>query len=323
MRAALIESIGSPPRPAEVPEPRRAAGQALVEVAAAPLNPIDLSIASGRFYTPASEVPYIPGKEGVGRVLEADSLVAGARVYFPMPGGLGGPGALAERAAVDESAAIELPDVLDDATAASLGVAGLAAWLPLEWRARLRAGETVLVLGASGAVGQIAVQAARLLGAGRVVAAARSPEGLERARELGADATVAIDERSGPERLGEAFVDAAGEEIDVTVDPLWGVPAVAAAHAAARGGRIIQVGQSAGSEAAMPSAPVRGKLLEIRGHTNLAAPQETVASAYRRMVEHAAAGRLQVELETFGLEEVTSAWRRQGEHPRSKLVVSP
>lgn len=323
MRAVLVEEIGRPPSVHEAPEPERAEGQALVEVGAAPINPIDLSIASGRFYRPPSELPYVPGKEGVGRVLEGTSLAPGTRVYFPMPGGLGGPGSLAERAAVNESAAIEVTGALDDATAACLGVAGLAAWLPLEWRARLEEGETVLVLGASGPVGQIAIQAARLMGAGRVVAAARSAAGLARARELGADATVELGESEGPEELGEAFREAAGGPIDVTVDPLWGEPAVAAAHAAAERGRIVQVGQSASPQATIPSAAIRGKLLEILGHTNLAAPGEVVAGAYRRMAEHAAAGRLQIEHETLPLDDVAEAWERQAAFPRRKLVMRP
>ena len=306
-----------------MPEPERGEGCTLVEVAAAPLNPIDLSIAAGRFYEGPAELPYIAGKEGLGRVLEADSLATGARVYFPMPGGLGGAGSFSERAAPLEERAIAVPDGVDDSLAACLGVAGLAAWLPLEWRARLREGERVLVLGASGAVGQIAVQAARLLGARVVVAAARDPGGLERARELGADATVDLAAADEPERLAEAIEAAAGGRVDVTLDPLWGAPVAAATLAAARGGRIVQIGQSAGSEATLASAPIRGKMLSILGHTNQAAPPDVIADAYRRMVEHAAAGRLTVDHETVPLERVADAWERQEAFPRRKLVLEP
>ncbi|HEV2076198.1 MAG TPA: zinc-binding dehydrogenase, partial [Thermoleophilaceae bacterium] len=203
------------------------------------------------------------------------------------------------------------------------GIAGLAAWLPLEWRARLQEGETVLVLGASGAVGQVAIQAARILGAGTVVAAARSGDGLERARVLGADATVRIEDAVQPEELAEAIVEAADGPIDVTVDPLWGEPAVAAAHAAAECGRIVQVGQSAGARAELPSAPVRGKLLAVLGHTNLKAPREVVADAYRRMTGHAAEGRLEVEHEVLPLDRVAEAWERQTAFPHRKLVLAP
>src|SRR5207248_6952801 len=131
----------------------------------------------------------------------------------------------AERAAAPDDAFVQIDADVDDALAACLGVAGLAAWLALEWRGDLREGETVLVLGASGAVGLIAVQAAKLLGAGRVVAAARNPEGLERARSLGADATVKLDEHDD---LAAAFLDACDGQPDLTIDPLRREPGPAA-----------------------------------------------------------------------------------------------
>jgi NADPH2:quinone reductase len=323
VRAALIEEVGGLPRFAEARDHDSGEGDALIEVTAAPVNPIDLAIAAGRFYGGVPDVPYVPGMEGVGHVLEAKSVAAGTHVRFETPGGLGGPGCMAERAVAAEARLIELPENADDAVAACLGIAGLAAWLALEHRARVEEGETVLVLGASGAVGQVAVQAARLLGAGRVVAAARSAEGLERARELGADATVELAESEDPEALGQRLREAAGDPIDVTVDPLWGDVAVAAAHAAADEGRIVQLGQSGGPEARIPSALVRGKLLAILGHTTLKTPHEVVVRAYGRMLEHAAAGRLAVELEELALERVAEAWERQAGFPGRKLVLRP
>lgn len=323
MRAAWIEQVGGLPSLRDLPDPVRGEGQVLVEVRAAPLNPIDLSTAAGRFYGGLPDVPYVPGKEGVGRVLEGDSLEPGKRVWFLAPGGHGGDGALAERATVVEARAVELPEAIDDAPAACFGIAGLAAWLALEHRARLQEGETVLVLGASGAVGQVAIQAARVMGAGRVVAAARSLEGLERARALGADATVELGGGEAADVLGERLREAAGGGVDVSVDPLWGEPAVAAAHAAAKGGRIVQLGQSAGAEARLPSALVRGKALTILGHANAAVPHEITADAYRRMLGHAVAGRLAVAHEVLPLERVTEAWESQARSPGRKLVLAP
>jgi NADPH2:quinone reductase len=321
MRGARLGALGEHPTFAELPEPGRAEGQALVEVSAAPLNPIDLSVASGVFYAAGDLTPYVPGMEGLGYVVEGERLAAGTRVYFPAQGGLGGRnGAMAERTVIDEAAAVEVPEGTDDALAACFGVAGLAAWLPLEWRAKLEQGETVLVLGATGALGTIAVQAAKLLGAGRVVAAARDPEALERLRELGADAWV---DMSSEDDLPGAFTRAAGGEIDVTIDPLWGEPASAAASASAHGGRIVQIGQTASTEATFSSGTIRGKMLSILGHSNMAAPYEVRAAAYRRMVEHAAAGRLRMEVETYPLERVREAWQAQTGFPRRKLVLLP
>ena len=320
MRAAVVEKVGSPPVAGEAPDPERGPGQALVEVTAAPINPIDVTIAAGRFYAGSPEVPYVPGKEGFGRVIEADGLERGARVYFETTGGLGGNGSFGERVAVAEEELVAVEEELDDALASSLGIAGLAAWLAVEWRAKLERGETVLVLGASGAVGIIAVQAAKLMGAGRVVAAARDSDALERARERGADATVDL---SAGGDLAQAFRDAAGGGIDVTVDPLWGDPAVAALQAAAPNGRLVHLGQSASPEATIPSAPVRGNTLTIVGHTSLGASREVKSAAYLKLVGHAAAGRLVLDTEIFALDGVTDAWRRQASFPYRKLVLTP
>jgi NADPH2:quinone reductase len=155
-----------------------------------------------------------------------------------------------------------------------------------------------------------------------VVAAARSEEGLERARQLGADATVRIAEQSRDE-LAEAFVDAAGGQIDLTIDPLWGEPAAAAVHATGHGGRLVHVGQSAGPEASFSSNDVRGRLISILGHTNYAAPLEARRDAYLTMLRHAAAGELTVAHERLPLDRAPEAWERQQASPGRKLVLVP
>ena len=314
MRAALIEQIGEPPVVGEAAEPERGPGQALVEVTAAPLNPIDISIGEGRFYGGSPDPPYVCGREGVGRVLEGETLDPGTVVYFDTNA------AVAERAVVQEAQAIPLPDGADHAVAASLGVAGLAGWMPLAWRAPLSGGERVLVLGASGAVGMIALQAAKHFGAGTVVAAARDRDGLARARELGADATVDL---SAAGDLTAAFLEAAGGPVDVTVDPLWGAPAVAAIGAGAIGGRLVQVGQSAGAEATIASSFVRGKAFSILGFSNFVVPREVKRDGYLEMVELAMAGNLHIDRETLPLDWAGEAWRRQKESPGKKLVLVP
>ncbi len=322
MRAAIIERVAEPPRPGEVAEPQRRPGESLVEMRAASLNPIDLAIASGRFYAGPPQVPYVPGTEGSGVILEGETLPPGTRVRFEVQAGYGRNGALAERVAAADRDLITLPDPADDALAAAVGIAGLAAWLALGRRAQLRAGETVLVLGASGAVGQFAVQAAKLLGAGRVVAAARSARGLERARHLGADAVVVLGDGSR-EELVERFRHAAGGEIDIVVDPLWGEPAMAAIGALGLEGRLVNLGQSAGGEATLSSAAVRGRMRAILGHSNLTTPQALKADAYRTLLTHATNGELSVDLEEVSLEEIAAAWERQASFPYRKIVVRP
>jgi NADPH2:quinone reductase len=209
---------------------------------------------------------------------------------------------------------------LRDEVAACLGIPALAAWLGLEWRGNIRPGETVLVLGASGVLGMIAVQAAKLLGAGRVVAAGRSQEGLRRATELGADATVQL---GSEEDLVERFTAAAAGNLDLVIDPLWGPPALAALRVLRMGGRLVQLGQAAGPEISLPSGAVRGRQLTILGHTNFAVPWEIKAQAFQTMAGHAAAGRLKVSYETLPLEEAPEAWRRQASSPGRKLIVIP
>lgn len=320
MRAAWIKELGSLPEIGEAPDPAREEGEALVRVEAVPLNPIDVNVGAGRFYGGSPPLPYVPGCEGVGRVVEGDTLAPGTLVWAHGAGmGTRRDGALAELLSVPEDAVFSLPDGTDPVLAGALGIAGLAGWLPVAVRAPVQQGETVLVLGATGTVGLVALQGARLLGAGRIVAAGRRPEALERARRLGADAVVSLD----AEDLAEAFREACGGEgPSLVVDPLWGEPVVAAARAAARGARIVHIGQSAGPAAALLSADVRGKELNVLGFSNFGTPREVVHREYLRLVEHAQAGELEVEIATFPFDRTAQAWERQAEGAGAKVVVT-
>ena len=322
MKAVVVTELGKPPVLQDVPEPERADGEALLEILAAPINPVDLGVASGRFFGGSPPLPYVAGAEAVGRVLESEAHPEGTLVWTGMQGlGITRTGVMAERGVARDDGIVPVPDDVDPALAASLGIAGLAGWLPLEWRAPVRDGETVLVLGATGTLGLVAVQAAKILGAGRVVAAGRRPEGLERARRAGADATVQLD---GAENLADALKEACGGDgPNVILDPLWGDPVVAALQAAAPGARVVQVGQSAGADAAIPSGSVRGKMLDILGYTNLRLDFDVLAPGYRTLVSHAAAGRIQIDLERVPLDQAIEAWQRQAAGPDTKLVVIP
>jgi NADPH:quinone reductase-like Zn-dependent oxidoreductase len=312
MRAAVLSEYGAPPAPGDFPEPPApAAGQAAVDVVLAGLNPVDRHIASGRFYAGSPPLPYVPGREGVVRRPD------GSLAYFDVP--IPPYGGLAPRTLVREDSLIPLPEGLDPGLAIAFGVAGLAGWLGLSWRADLRPGERVLVLGASGVVGMIAVQAARLLGAGEVVAAARDADGLARARDRGADATV----RLGAEGWEEALQAAAGDGYDVIVDPLWGEPAAAALQAIAAGGRLVQIGAAAAAEATLPSAAIRGKLASVLGHTNFHTPPEVKREAYLAMAAAGARGDLVVDVERVPLDAIADAWERLASGAHGKLVVEP
>jgi NADPH:quinone reductase-like Zn-dependent oxidoreductase len=310
VRAAVVHEHGVP-LPDDFKEPQAGPGQAVVEVLAAGLNPVDVAIAAGNFYAGSPPLPYVPGREGVGRL-------DGRRIYFDAP--IVPFGSMAERALIDPNSSYEVPEALEDGAAVALGISGMTAWLGLTWRAELQPGEHVLVLAASGVLGQVAVQAAKILGAARVVAAARSPEGLERCLELGADAAVRLD---STEDLPAALTDAAEGRIDVVLDPLFGEPFVAAVNAASFGARIVQLGSGAAADATLTSAAIRGKLLVIKGHTYFLAPPEIKREAFRRLSEAAAAGELRIDSEPIALEHVARAWERIAEGAHRKIVLVP
>jgi NADPH2:quinone reductase len=318
MRAAVLQAVGSPPAAAEVDEPVREPGSALVAVAAAPLNPVEIRVAAGR-HPRCPQPPYVPGLEGAGAVIQSERLSPGTRVRFESAAlpGFGAQGTLAERATVPEESLAEVPEDVDDDLAAAVGVVGITALLALE-RAQPLDGARVLVLGATGAVGQMAVQLAKAMGAGRVVGAGRSAERLERVRKLGADDVVEL----GDGGLTDSFEAAAGGQLDVVVDSLWGEPAIAALRAIATEGRLVNVGQSAGTDVRIPLETVRNRQGAIHAMSSGWTDLERKVAAYGRVLEHFRAGRLEVDREVVPLDDVAAAWQRQDDSPGKKLVVT-
>jgi NADPH:quinone reductase-like Zn-dependent oxidoreductase len=318
MRAALISELGSPPAVADRAEPDDPE-KAVVELRAAALNPVDGAIGSGRFPLGHPQLPYVPGVEGVGIVVRSGRFEPGTRVYACGSGlGIGFDGTFAERFAAPEASLYSVVDGVDDTQAVAFGTAGLAGWLPLTWLAPVEHGESVLVLGATGSVGNVAVQTAKLRGAGFVVAAGRDAARLERAKELGADASVAL----GPD-FAERLADACGDRPPTLVlDGLWGEPLVTALGVAARGARIVHLGQSAGPQATVPSGPVRSKQLRIFGYSNFGVAPEDFQRGYDGLLAEVAAGRITLELDTLPLDEVGEAWQRQLAGG-AKLVLTP
>ena len=312
MKAAVIRAVGALPEVGIAPEP---VGEA-IDVLAAPINPIDLAVSRGVLASGHPQLPYVPGCEAVGRT-------ADGRVVWIFGGSLGrtSDGALAERAAVGDAFTVEVPDGADAALAAGLGIAGLAGWLPFAWRAPLSGGEEVLVLGATGSVGLVAVQTAKRLGAARVVAAGRSAEGLQRAADHGADATVQLDEARDLVAAFKQVFDGAGP--GYVFDPLWGEPGAAAVLAAAPNARIVNLGQAAGATAALSSEAVRFKGLSVLGMSVYNVPLDILTEQYRRLVEHAIAGDIRLDVEQVPLDSVGDAWRRQAEGAGAKLIVVP
>jgi NADPH:quinone reductase-like Zn-dependent oxidoreductase len=323
MRAAVLHAPGEAPTYRSHPDPGSAPGHTVVAVTAAPLVPLDLLCASGTSYFGRPATPYVPGVQGVGVVERSDVLAQGTRVWFASSAGMApGDGSLAERCAVPDADLVPLVSDVPDASMAALGLSAVAAWMALTWRARLQPGERVLVLGAGGAVGQSAVGAAKLLGAGRVVAVCRSEEAQERARRAGADEVVPLS--GDADTLAGRLSEASGGAVDVVIDPVFGTAATAASRVLANGGRLVNLGGASGDVAEFSSAVLRSRSAGVLGYTNNALTGEQRRAAVTAVAEHAAAGHLAVAHEPVPLAEVTDAWRRQASGDAGvRLVLTP
>jgi NADPH2:quinone reductase len=185
----------------------------------------------------------------------------------------------------------------------------------------VRRGDTVVVLGATGSVGLVAVQTAKLLGAGRIVAVGRDAGRLDVARSLGADAAIRL---TDARRLVEAIRAETGDGGPTLIfDLLWGEPLVAALQAAARGARVLNLGQSASPDALIASSLVRGKDLDLLGYTNFSVPFDVLAASYLALLGHIDRREIVVDVESFPLAAAADAWRRQAAGPGAKLVICP
>jgi NADPH2:quinone reductase len=239
------------------------------------------------------------------------------RVYVDLPAIPHG--TFAARTLAYAATAVPIPDSVEPALACALGIAGVAAHPSLVYRAKLQPGEHVVVLGATGVVGMIAIQAARLLGAEVIVAVGRNRERLEATRELGATATAQI----GEDNLAESIREATGGGANVVIDMLCGAPAEAALEATAINGRLVQLGRSAAETMELKSATVRGKALSVIGHTNVWTPPEARRAAHDWLLRNAATDELRIEVESIPLRDVAEAWMRQKSSPGRKLVLAP
>jgi NADPH2:quinone reductase len=311
VRGALISKVGSAPAfAAALEDPAPGDGDILVQIVCSPLNPIDLAVAAGRNPAGHPPLPYVPGCEGIGTV--------DGRLVWVYRGGVGiaRNGCMAELVAAPPEAIVPVPDGADPALAGAMGIAGMAGWASLSTRVPVREDDVVLVLGATGTVGTVAVQAARLLGARKVVAAGRNRELLD---GVDADARVVLE----GDDLAGAFREACDGGPTLVFDPLWGDPGAAAVEAAAWGARVVQLGQSAGATAPLTSAAIRFKNIELYGYSNFNLPKDVLDREYARLVDHAVSGRIHVEVEELALEEVAQAWERQASGAQRKLVLVP
>jgi len=233
-----------------------------------------------------------------------------------------GDGSMAEYAVATAADVVPLPAGSDHTVIASLGLSADAAWMALTWRGGLQPGEHVLVLGASGTVGQVGIQVARLHGAGHVIAACRDAHGRHRASELGAHAVVDLT-GDDPAGIAKRLTEASAGRIDLVLDPVWGIPAEAATRALSPGGRLVNLGSSAGQQANLSSATLRGGELSVLGYTNNGLSPEQKVAALAEILRHAAEGRIDTDREMLPLAEIGSAWSRCGTAPHRRAVMIP
>lgn len=319
MTAAVLHTLGKPPRCEQFSAPVAADGELIVHVHAASLKPIDKQLASGSHYASPRELPLVCGTDGVGH------LDDGQRVFF---GGTRAPyGAMAECTVVPRIFTFPVPEGVDDETAAALPNPGVSAWLSLAFRAKLQPGENVLILGATGVTGKLATKIAKLLGAGRVVAAGRNQRILNTLRELGADATIHLD--APAKELAESFARAAGDSgFHVVIDYVWGQPAETFMAAMTRKEfavmksetRFVQVGESAGPTISLAAAVLRSTAVTILG-TGGIPPRDVLIDALQRVLAHAVQGELSIDTERVALADIEDAWQRDPQGGR--FVVAP
>jgi len=306
MRAAIIKRIGDRPAVGDYPEPTPGPGQVVVDVTLAGLNPVDLLRAEGYAYL-SPVAPFVAGREGVGSL-------DGQRVYFHEA--VEPYGSFAKQALVRADQLLTVPTGLTDEQAIPIGIAGLTAWGALTYGGRLAAGERVLVTGATGMVGQVAVQAAKLLGASYVVAAGRHVETLESLRDRGADETVILTEDPGA-----AVAAVAGDGFDVVIDNVFGQPFVAAINATAPGARVVVVGLSAGTNVNLEFFSLY--LRQVSGFALHAVPVAVRQSALDTMAAHSMAGRLRVDTQLYELDDIERAWHQLLASAHRKLMIAP
>ncbi|MGN5734736.1 quinone oxidoreductase family protein [Arthrobacter psychrochitiniphilus] len=320
--AALVDSPGATPRMGSVVLRPRTAGATLLEVVAAPLNPLDLLVASGKFHSARHETPYVPGSECVGLVLASDIYPQGTRVYAQCHASPATPGALATKVLVADKDLLALPEGVDPVLAAAVGNSGTAAYMPLIENASMRLGDTVLILGATGAVGQLAVQIAHLAGAGCVIAVGRNLATLEHLLTLGADAVVELRANETNEELTERLLAVAGP-VDVVLDGLYGAPLESALNACAPNARVVNIGNLAGATATIPAGLLRGKQISLSGFAGLHTPLQAKRTALSWLWTALTQEKITVQVRPFTFQEIPEAWHAQTVSPHAKCVILP
>lgn len=320
MKAAIITQPGSSPVYGDFAEPVAGPGEELIAVNASALSHFTKGRASGSHYSSDHAFPAVVGADGVGRTTD------GRRVYFVAPEAPFG--ALAEKTLVRSERCVPVPNTVDDVTAAAIANPGMSSWAALAERARLISGETVLVNGATGIAGRLAVQIAKYMGAGRVIATGRSEHVLQELKLIGADAVIPFKIGTAHPGGADAYEDALKEQfasgVDVVLDYLWGESAATIFIAAAKAGkeglpvRFIQVGGASREDVRLPSAALRSSAIVLMGSGINSIPFPGLLSAINNVFHAVVPAHLQINTKNIPLSEVEQAWN--ADFGRSRIV---
>ena len=319
MKAAVVVEAGKTPVYGDFKEPVPANSEVLVTVNAAALSNVVKSRASGRHYSSHGELPFVVGIDGVGR------LDDGRRVYFVLPK----PpfGSMSQKTVVPRSQSVCLPDGLDDVTAAAIANPGVSAWAALKERAKFVAGETVLVNGATGTAGRLAVQISKYMGAKRVVATGRNAESLRAVSALGADVTIPLGEASDAfeDTLKEQF---GGDGIDIILDYLWGHSAERIIFAGAKAGkdavpiRFVHIGAVSAPEITLPSAALRSSAITLMGSGIGSVPVDRMVQSIDELMKATVRGGFEIQTKTFPLSQIENVWATASSMPRVVFEIA-
>ncbi len=318
MKAAMVLEAGQTPVFGDFKEPAVVAGDVRIHVTAAALSNVVRSRASGTHYSSSGDFPFVVGIDGVGR------LDDGRRVYFALP--KAPLGSMSERTAVRAAQCVAVPDDLDDVTAAAIANPGVSAWAALQERAKLVAGETVLINGATGTAGRLAVQIAKYMGAKKVIATGRNIDVLNTLPSLGADVTIPLAENG--DALDQAFQAQFADGVSVVVDYLWGRSAERLIIAGAKAGRdavpirFVHVGSVSGPNITLPSAALRSSAMELMGSGIGSIPLDRLLSATKHVLAATIPGGFQIATRSFPLSAIEQTWSSAGNTPRAVLLMS-
>jgi NADPH:quinone reductase-like Zn-dependent oxidoreductase len=320
MKAAIVTGPGKTPIYGDFNEPTPKAGEELIHVSASALSQLTKGRASGAHYSSSGQFPAIAiaGVDGVGRTAD------GRRVYFAVPDAPFG--AMAEKVAIRREQCVSLPEGVDDVTVAAIANPGMSSWAALKGRARLVAGENVLINGATGVAGQLAVQIAKHMGAKKVIATGRNPQALEELKGLGADVTIPLTLTS--QDLEAAFHEQFAEDgVQVVLDYLWGQSAEMLIVAAAKAGkdgvqvRYVNIGSMSGGDITLPAAALRASDLVLMGSGIGSVPLVGLLGAISDLMQAVVPSRLQIETEAVPLASVEENWNREGGRSRVVFIV--